>query len=53
MWLSNFNLNGTIPSSIGNLTYLHQIDLRNNQLEGSISPAVLASVRKCEWIYGH
>lgn len=34
--LSNNNLSGTIPSTIGNLTNLTQLQLFNNQLSGSI-----------------
>ena len=38
--LYNNNLNGTIPSSIGNLSSLQILYLDNNQLRGSIPPEI-------------
>lgn len=38
--LSSYNLNGTLPDNIGNLTYLSTVDLSNNSLKGTIPNSI-------------
>ena len=45
--LSNNQLSGSIPSSLGNLSNLEGLDLSNNQLSGSI-PSSLGNLSKLE-----
>ncbi len=48
--LSGNNLVGTIPASLGSLTYLEYLNLNNNQLTGSI-PAELGNLSNLETLY--
>ena len=41
--LEGINLVGTIPSSLGNLTYLQDLDLGANRLSGSIRQRLATS----------
>ena len=43
--LSEFNLNGTLPESIGNLTELTELDIRENNLTGVI-PNTIGNLTK-------
>ena len=48
--LSRNNLNGTLPSAIGDLTHLEVLDLAENQLSGKLPPE-LGSLRQLKWLY--
>ena len=43
-------LNGSIPSSLGNLTNLRSLFLQRNDLSGSI-PSSLGNLTNLEWLY--
>ncbi|KAK1661627.1 hypothetical protein QYE76_049786 [Lolium multiflorum] len=47
LWLSNNSFTGPIPASLGNLSYLQDLQLNNNHLVGSI-PAGLGSIRRMQ-----
>ena len=49
LYLQNNGLTDAIPSELGNLTDLDQLDLENNQLSGAI-PASLANLTNPEYI---
>ena len=49
MYLSGFNLTGTIPASLGNLSQLESLDLYSNQLTGTI-PATLGSLSQLKYL---